>query len=286
MELRIWSAKVKADRKENPGRKMNMRTVLLVTLFLISVPTSIFAQTDEIQVYDGEIAPVGIFNLMVHNNFTPKGRTAPDYPGAIIANRSFQVTAEWAYGVKPWMEQGLYLPVSSPYSTNYGSTINGFKIRELFVVPNAHDHKYVYAVNFEFSVNRNYWEPRTISSEIRPILGLHLHPWDIIYNPIVDTDYTGGLGGLQYNPSGRVAYNFNHRWAVAAEEYDGFGPFYGFSPLRRQFHEVWSTMDYSGAKFLGLDVESGVGYGLTAGSDKWTVKLMLSRNFNTKPWRP
>ena len=45
-------------------------------------------------------------------------------------------------------------------------------------------------------------------------------------------------------------------------------------------------MDYSGTKFLGLDVESGVGYGLTAGSDKWTVKLMLSRNFNTKPWRP
>lgn len=265
---------------------MNRRTVALVFIFLISVPAFILAQTDEIQVYDGEIAPVGIFNLMVHNNFTPKGRTAPVYPGAIIANHSFQVTAEWAYGVKPWMEQGLYLPVTSPYSTNYGSTINGFKIRELFVEPNAHDHKYVYAVNFEFSVNRSYWEPRTISSEIRPILGLHLHPWDIIYNPIVDTDYTGGLGGLQYNPAGRVAYNFNDRWAVAAEEYDGFGPFYGFSPLRQQFHEVWSTMDYSGTKFLGLDVESGVGYGLTAGSDKWTVKLMLSRNFNTKPWRP
>jgi hypothetical protein len=265
---------------------MNMRAVILVTICLISVPALIFAQTDEIQVYDGEIAPVGIFNLMVHNNFTPKGRTTPDYKGAIIANHSFQVTAEWAYGVKPWMEQGLYLPVTSPYSTNYGSTINGFKIRELFVEPNAHDHKYVYAVNFEFSVNRNYWEPRTISSEIRPILGLHLHQWGIIYNPIVDTDYTGRLGGLQYNPAGRVAYNFNDRWAVAAEEYDGFGPLYGFSPLRQQFHEVWSTMDYSGTKFLGLDVESGVGYGLTAGSDKWTVKLMLSRNFNTIPWRP
>ena len=79
---------------------MNMRAVILVTICLISVPALILAQTDEIQVYDGEIAPVGIFNLMVHNNFTPKGRTTPDYKGAIIANHSFQVTAEWAYGVK------------------------------------------------------------------------------------------------------------------------------------------------------------------------------------------
>jgi hypothetical protein len=265
---------------------MNTRAVVLVIIYLISVPALLFAQTDEIQVYDGEIAPPGIFNLMIHNNFTPKGRTAPSYPGAIIANHSYQVTAEWAYGVTPWLEQGLYLPVTSPYSTNYGSTINGFKIRELFVRPNAHDHKFFYAANFEFSVNRSYWESRTITSEIRPIIGLHLHPWDLIYNPILDTDYTGGLGNRLYNPAGRVAYNFNDRWALAAEEYDSFGPLHGFQPVSKQFHEVWATTDYSGSKFFGINVESGIGYGLTAGSDKVTIKWMLSRNLNLHPWRP
>lgn len=265
---------------------MNIRAALLLVFCLITVPAYLHAQTDEIQVYDGEIAPVGIFNVMVHNNFTPRGRTKPDYPGAIIADHSFQVTAEWAYGVKPWMEQGLYLPVTSPYSTNHGSTINGFKIRELFVRPNAHNHTFFYAANFEFSVNRNYWEPRTISSEIRPIIGFHLHPWDIVYNPIVDTDYTGGPGNLQYNPAGRVAYNLNDKWAVAAEAYDSFGPLNGFLPLRQQFHEVWATMDYTNPKFLGINVESGIGYGLTSASDKLTVKLMLSRNLNFHPWRP
>ena len=60
---------------------MNMCAIGLATLCLISMPMLAFAQTDEIQVYDGEIAPPGIFNLMIHNNFTPKGRTAPDYPG-------------------------------------------------------------------------------------------------------------------------------------------------------------------------------------------------------------
>jgi hypothetical protein len=178
------------------------------------------------------------------------------------------------------------MPVSSPYSTNYGGTLNGFKIRELFARPNAHDHKFFYAANFEFSVNHHYWEPRVISSEIRPIVGLHLHPWDFIYNPIMDTDYTGGLGNLQYNPSGRVAYNFNDRWAIAAEEYDGFGPLHAFLPVSKQFHEVWATTNYYGTKLLGINVETGVGYGLTGASDKWTLKLMVSRNLNVHPWRP
>ena len=49
-------------------------------------------------------------------------------------------------------------------------------------------------MNFEFSVNYHDWEPKKVSSEVRPIIGVHLHPVDIIFNPIVDTDYTGGFG--------------------------------------------------------------------------------------------
>ncbi len=62
-----------------------------------------------------------------------------------------------------------------------------------------------------------------------------MHPWDIIYNPILDTDYTGGFDNLQYNPAGRVAYNFNDRWALAGEEYDGFGPLHGSSRFPNNF---------------------------------------------------
>lgn len=258
-----------------------------VTLFcLFATGSRLLAQTDEIQVYDGDIVAPGIFNLMIHNNFTPEGRTVPVYPGALIANHSYQATAEFAYGVKPWMEQGLYLPVSSPYSTNEGSTFNGFKIRELFTRPNAHTHRFVYAVNFELSINRHYWESRTITSEIRPIVGLHLKGWDLIYNPIVDTGYAGGPAGSEYNPCGRIDYNFNDRWALAAEEYDGFGALNAFLPLHNQFHEVWATTNYQGTRLGGVAVESGVGYGLTAGSDRWTLKLMVSRDLNRHPWRP
>ena len=164
-------------------------TVLAVAT--VAVTGTAFAQTDEIQVYDAEIADQGVFNLIIHTNFTPVGRKTPDFPGGIIPNHSVNGAAEWAYGLTDWFEQGLYLPVWSPYSTGRGGSINGFKLRELFVRPHAKDDTFFYGVNFELSVNYLYWEPRHITSEIRPIVGLHLHPIDLIFNPIVDTDYTG-----------------------------------------------------------------------------------------------
>ncbi len=183
-----------------------------------------WAQTDEIQVYDANIAAVGKFNLMLHNNFTPEGRKTADFPGAVISNHALVGVAEWAYGVTPWFEQGLYLPLYS-YSTNEGLTYNGFKLRWLFVKPHAEESKFFYGVNFEFSINQKQWDPRHFSSEVRPIIGWHLHPVDIIINPIMDTEYTGGFKSLDFAPAIRVAYNLTPRWSVAAEEYADYGSF-------------------------------------------------------------
>ena len=249
----------------------------LVVLVLVLTAVPAFAQTDEIQVYDAEISEPGVFNLMVHTNFTSIGRTLPGFHNAIIANDSVNGAAEWAYGVKPWFEQGLYLPVYSIHSEKRGATINGFKIRELFVRPHAQDQVFFYGLNFEFSVNALYWESRRITSEFRPIIGLHLGRWDLIYNPILDTDYMGGVKGLQYNPAGRVAYKLNDQWAVALEQYDGFGRLRAFVPQNQQFHETWVALDWK-ARFV--NVETGVGAGWSGGADRLTLKLMLSRDLN------
>ena len=253
--------------------------VALMAMLLFAAPAVAFSQTDEIQVYDAEIAEKGVFNLMIHSNYTPIGRKTPDFPGAIIANQSENGAAEWAYGVADWFEQGLYLPVYSLHSDNHGTTVNGFKLRELFVRPHAAEHTFFYGVNFEFSVNRLYWEPRRISSEIRPIVGVHLHPIDLIINPILDTDYTGGFRGLQFNPAARIAYNLPREWAVAVEWYGGFGPLRDFDTVNNQFHEVWAVVDHN-TKIV--NIETGVGVGVTAGADRLTFKVMVSRDLNSR----
>jgi hypothetical protein len=259
------------------GKRGANRVALAFILF--GLPTVALAQTDEIQVYDAVIAEPGIFNLMIHTNYTPIGRKVADYPGGIIPDHSVNGTAEWAYGVTPWFEQGLYLPVWTPYSQGRGGSIDGFKIRELFVRPHADDHTFFYGLNFELSVNYHYWEPRRVTSELRPIVGLHLHPVDIIFNPIVDTDYRGGVGNLEFVPATRVAYNLNDKWAVAVEEYSDFGPLRQFNPIGEQFHEVWAVVDHPGKL---ISIETGVGVGVTGGADKLTFKLMLSRDLNSK----
>ena len=78
-------------------------------------------------------------------------------------------------------------------------------------------------------------------------------------------------------PATRIAYNVNDRWAVAFEEYADTGTLRRSDPLNDQFHEVWAVVDHPN-KFL--DIETGVGFGLTHGADKLTFKLMLSRDLN------
>ena len=213
---------------------------------------------------------------MVHDNFTPDGAKTPAFPGGVESDKALVGVAEWAYGVADWFEQGLYLPLYS-YSQNLGATFNGFKIRELFVKPHAEDQKFFYGVNFEFSVNQKQWDPRHYTSEVRPIIGWHLHPIDIIVNPIVDTSYTGGLKSLEFVPAIRVAYNLSPKWAVAAEEYADYGQLRQILPVNEQTHQIWAVFDHP-SKIV--NIEAGIGFGLTSASDKVTLKLMLSRDLN------
>jgi hypothetical protein len=234
-----------------------------------------WAQTDEIQVYDAQIAAPGVFNLTLHNNYTPEGRTTSDYPGAIVPNHTLNGVPEWAYGVAPWFEAGLYMPLYS-IAGNGAVTFNGFKLRTLFVEPDAANQRFVYGVNFEFSYNTEHWDENRYSQEIRPIIGWHLGPWDFIFNPILDNSYKG-LSRLDFAPATRLAYNLNKIWAVAAEEYDDFGPLRAFYVPAQQQHQLFAVLDYNGKPWT---VEGGVGLGLTSATDKVLLKLILTRDLN------
>jgi hypothetical protein len=240
-------------------------------------PQPASAQTDEIQVYDAQIAPVGVFNLTWHNNFTPDGLKVPRFPDAVIADHSFNGVPEWAYGVTDWFEAGLYLPLYS-ISKNHGATFNGLKLRLLFVSPHAAKRTFFYGCNFEFSYNMKWWDPDRFTSEIRPIIGVHLHKVDLIANPILDNSWRGGFKSLEFVPAARIAYNFTPKLALAVEDYSDAGQLRNFLPTYRQTHEVWAVADRD-TKFASI--ETGIGFGVTPASDKITLKLMFSRDLNS-----
>src|SRR5437870_1068898 len=257
---------------------MNPRcgVLAIASLLFLSGPRPAFAQSDEIQVYDGGLAPVGTFNLTVHNNFTPRGIREPAFPGAVVANKSLNGVPEWAIGVTRWFEAGLYLPLYSRDNKS-GFVLDGFKLRTLFAVPNADDRRFVYGANFEFSYNAKRWDTTRFTSEIRPIVGWHLKPVDVILNPIVDTSYDG-LRNAVFAPSVRVAYNVSPVWAAAIEEYADYGPFHDLHAARDQAHQLYLVVDRAGKQW---DVEAGIGFGLTRASDGLTLKLILARDLKS-----
>lgn len=238
-----------------------------------ATPGFAVAQTDEIQVYNAEIAAPGTFNLTLHTNYTPEGLKAPSFPGGVTSNGSLNGVPEWAYGVSPWMEAGLYLPLYS-LSRRGESQLDGFKLRALFVEPDAAKRSFFYGVNFEFSFNSKHWDASPYTSEIRPIIGWRFGKVDFIVNPILDNSYKG-LSRLDFAPETRLAYNISDRWAVAAEEYDDFGPLRGFQRPDHQSHELFVVMDFNGRP---VNVEVGAGFGLTPSTDHFTLKLILSHD--------
>ena len=257
--------------------RMAGRAATAVAL-LAALSATARAQADEIQVYDAGIAARGVFNLTWHNNYIAKGVPGQAFPGAVAANHSFNGVPEWAYGVTRWFEAGLYMPLYSRDQTT-GWGFNGFKLRTLFVVPNADDRTFVYGLNFETSYNAKRWDTQRITEEMRPILGWHLNPVDILINPILDTQFQGGIKGLEFVPAMRLAYNLPGTWAIAAEEYAGLGTLGNLQAANNQVHQLFAVVDHTSGS---LDMEAGIGFGLTSGSDKLTFKLILSRDLNRK----
>jgi hypothetical protein len=69
-----------------------------------------------------------------------------------------------------------------------------------------------------------------------------------------------------------VACNWTKSWATALEAYEDFGPLHQFRPVH-----LYGVVDHT-TKLL--NIEAGVGFGLTKGSDRLTLKLLLSRDLN------
>ncbi len=241
----------------------------------LAVATGARAQTDEIQVYDATIADEGQLSVELHDNFTPSGRTTAPYRQGIVPDHALNGVPEFGYGVTDWFEAGLYLPVYT-LSRDGRFELDSTKLRALFVSPFAAQRTFFYGINFELSYNAAHWEPTRLSGEIRPIAGVHLGDWDLIVNPIIDTDFKG-VGKLDFAPSGRVAYNFSPIWALAIEHYADFGSIDDLNAVSRQAQTLFTVIDYK-EEDVG-SVEFGIGHGFTAASDNLVLKLILGMDF-------
>lgn len=228
--------------------------------------------TDEIQVYNASIAAVGQFTIQQHLNYVAQGLSTPPFPGGIPSNHSLNGTPEFAYGVTEWWELGLYLPFSVQNNVFYS---DAFKVRTLFVSPHADQRSLFYGVNFEFSNTTPPFSQSRYALEIRPIIGVRSTGWEFIVNPIVDTSF-GQFGQTDFAPAARLARKLDNELYAGLEYYADFGEFGHFGKFSEQQHTLFAVTDFKAGE---IDVNFGIGYGLTPASDRWVIKTILGYAF-------
>lgn len=228
---------------------------------------------DEIQVYNAEIAPLHTFTLQQHLNYVWSGNQTPDFDGGFAPYHTLNGTPELAFGVAPWYEVGLYAPFA--FDSDGTFLPGGVKLRHLFVSPNAAERKFFYGLNIELSYQTPRFAQSPFGLELRPIVGVRDLGWEFIVNPIVDASF-GSSGSLDFAPALRLARSVGGDTMLGVEYYSDFGPIGNFSSLDQQKHTVFGVIDF---KLFTLDVNFGVGFGLTDASDKIVTKLIIGRAF-------
>src|SRR6516165_1599175 len=234
-------------RPENPS--MVSPRCLAFAAILLTASTISARANDEIQVYNAEIAKIGQWTFQLHNNYAFMGRKEPDFPGGLIPNHALQGTGEWAYGITDWWEMGFY----TPYAVDQNFT------------------PYSNAVNFEISYAMPQFSDAQWNLEIRPIVGWRKGDYEFIINPIVDMGF-GQNGDSIFAPAARFARNLGENLAVGLEYYTDLGPLRNSPLFNEQQHNLYAVVDFKIGRF---DVNAGVGYGLTPGSDRLMYKMII-----------
>jgi len=257
------------------ARKRRFVAVGIIAVFAVIGGHALAADQvhDEIQVYNAEIADVGQWTYEQHLNYAFVGQTQPAFAGAFVSNHGLQGTPEFAYGLTPWWEAGFYLPFAVTGAGEFLS--DGAKIRNLFVIPDAAKQSFFYGVNFELGYAMPRFSTAPWTLEIRPILGVRNAQWEFIVNPIVDVGFGAG-GEAAFAPAVRLARNLGNDRFIGLEYYADFGKIGDFLPVPQQSQQLFAVTDF---KVNSVEIELGIGYGFTPGSDGLIVKAIIGYAF-------
>jgi hypothetical protein len=230
----------------------------------------------EIQVYDGTANAPLVFGLELHVNTVPIGLTTappPEYP----ENHQSHFTLEPSLGLFPWWELGGYFETALRGDQAFDYA--GVKLRNKFVTPPGWTKYWRLGLNIEFSLLPQGFDRDRWGNELRPIVAFENDWIELVVNPIVDSSLAGpdASAGPTFEPCLMAVYKFREKVSFGFEYYSNFGPFSGFLPLRDEEQYLYEVFNLLAVKRLELNV--GVGEGLTAGSNPLTFKAIVGWTF-------
>ncbi len=246
--------------------------LLLAVLASAAIAPAARAAPEEIQVYLDDMTDPGKFGLDIHTNVVATGDGAVEAPGAQSSLHRLRVTPEFAYGLTPNLEAGLYLPLATLDGSGRFAA-DGAKVRLKFVAPKAKDQAWFWGANFEIGGVDRKLDPNPWNAEFKGILGRRWGRWTLATNINVDFKVAGPASApATLELATLLTYDLNSTLSLGVESYNGLGEFRRLGRLAAAEHQSFVTLD----KRLGRwDVALGVGGGYGANPDGLIFKAII-----------
>jgi hypothetical protein len=244
----------------------------LLVLLLAGIATTCppaWADSDELEVYRTEIADEGETNFDFASNVA-KTADQSEAKGRSI----FQVVGEYSYGLTDQWEVGIKLPLSYVDGIWYGNGLLGeFK----YVAPHAKEGLY-WGAEVEVGYASPLEEKRQWTLEAVPILGYRTNKWDITINPGLSIASAGDQRGIvNFEPSGKIAYQVIQKTAIGVEYFSEAGPLRSILPGGERNDVAFLALD---TKIGKSTINIGLGHGVNDISPKFVAKLIVDLEFD------
>ncbi|HKI95097.1 MAG TPA: hypothetical protein VJ992_07385 [Gemmatimonadales bacterium] len=256
-----------------------MRRVLvgLALTVMLAVPQMAVAQDNtEIQVYGADLVAPGATMVELHSNFTFRGR-ADTVDGVLPTRHAFHETLEITHGFTSIFEVGFYLFTNE--RAGDGAAVTGVHVRPRFRIPASWHLPVGLSLSNEIGYARRKFSPDTWTWEIRPIIDQTIGPVYWSFNPVLEVALHGESAGQApgFSPNAKVAVQVVPWMQMGVEYYGALGPVSGFDPLQAQEQQIFPALDFNFSP--NLEINAGVGFGLTNATDKLLAKLILGYRF-------
>jgi hypothetical protein len=235
----------------------------------------------EIQVYDGTANPARTPGLELHVDHVLWGATTAT-PPELPANHRTTFTLEPSFGVFDSWELGAYFQTALRADGEFDYA--GVKLRSKFVTPPGWHERLRLGVNFEFSILPRAYDRDRYGGEVRPIVAWEDEHWLFAANPILDFSFasTDFGRGPEFEPCVMAKRKLGPI-ALGLEYYAGLGPIRHPLPWSDEDEYVYETFDL--ISLPGVEVNFGVGEGLSAASSDLVAKLNLGYTWDPSPAR-
>ena len=259
---------------------LRLATATLFILFIPFIcPSPSVAQVDpwEFEVYPYQTVGRGTLELEWLNSVVADGHRSGETgtsSGTLPSQSMWRTSAEVTYGLTDHIETAAYLNLAKPSGHGLQYAGSKFRVRGSLFDQGQLPVDLGWYIELEYNRVPNF-DDQQLELELRPIIQKDFGDFSIMLNPKFEKVLDGPdkHKGFEFGYAAGTYYRWKRFLSPGLEFYGGIGNVMDTEPTTEQQHYIFPVI--KGELSHGIEYNTGVGFGLTRGSDSVIVKFNL-----------